>query len=129
MIERIHPVLLVAIGGIGGALARYYLSGLLKNSWSIPLGTLVVNILGSFILGYLFTLNRFTLLSSEWLILLGTGFMGSFTTMSTFVVETLNLSSESYNLGLLNFISTIALVFIGGFCGQALALLQIRGSF
>ncbi len=126
MIDKLPPILLVAIGGMIGAMFRYWISGLMKNWWVIPIGTLTVNVLGSFLLAYIFTLNRFNLFEPSWLVFLGTGFMGSFTTMSTFVVETLSLGNEEPKFGILNLGMTLALVFLGGFFGQSLAIYQIR---
>ncbi len=127
MIDRIHPVLLIALGGLLGALARYYISGLLKDTGYLPYGTLSVNTLGSLLLAFLFTLHSFNVIESNWVILLGTGFLGSFTTMSTFVVETMNLGNTSYNLAIWNFVLTLFLVFLGGFFGRSMALYYVRG--
>lgn len=127
MIDRIHPVFLIALGGLLGALARYFISGLLKDTGYLPYGTLSVNVLGSIFLEFLFTLHSLNIVESSWLILLGTGFLGSFTTMSTFVVETMSLSNASYNLAMWNFFLTIVLVFAGGFFGRSMAIFYVRG--
>ncbi|RMG20830.1 MAG: CrcB family protein [Methanobacteriota archaeon] len=126
MIERIPPVILVGIGGLFGAISRYLVSGFFKNYVDFPLGTLVVNVLGSFLLSYMVTLNRMNLFDPTWLIFLGTGFMGSFTTMSTFVVETMSFSGSSLKTGAFNLLITLIMVFLGGFLGQAVAVQQIR---
>jgi CrcB protein len=86
-------LLAVALGGAFGAVARYLLSGWiarLGSASSFPWGTLAVNGLGSFFLGLLMGLGsegRF-LVSPFWRILLGVGFLGAFTTFSTFSFET-----------------------------------------
>jgi len=90
----VYRTLLVAGGGLVGSVARYWIAGWMQ-SWygsGFPLGTLVVNLLGSFILGVVMTwsLER-GLISPEVRILLGTGFCGGFTTMSTFSYETMAL--------------------------------------
>ncbi len=83
----------VAIGGALGALARYGLGGLigtltLRTAWAgFPLGTLFINVLGSFALGLVVTLFGRGLLSLEWQRALGVGFLGAFTTFSTFAVD------------------------------------------
>ena len=125
MLDRFPPFILVALGGMFGAIARYWITGYYKNS-NFPYGTLIVNIIGSGLLGFLVTLYSLNVLDSNWLILLGTGFMGSLTTMSTFVVETMKLGEETIPLGFTNVFSTLVFVFIGGYAGQALAIFYVN---
>ncbi|MFC4456535.1 fluoride efflux transporter CrcB [Deinococcus sonorensis] len=83
----------IALGGALGALARHALSVLIQTrlgqgSWAaFPLGTLVINVLGSFLLGLVITLNLRGLLSPALRLAFGTGFVGAFTTFSTFEWE------------------------------------------
>ncbi len=110
---------LAAIGAALGGIFRYWMSGLVQKmiSLNFPLGTLTVNILGSFILGillYYFDAREF--LSPELKVLLTVGFCGGFTTFSTFSVETVNLLRDSevlfafLNMGLSLFLSLAAVV-------------------
>ncbi|NPA48938.1 MAG: fluoride efflux transporter CrcB [Thermodesulfobacteria bacterium] len=83
----------VGLGGFFGALTRYLISGLVAR-WcvSFPCGTLFVNVTGSFFLGFLMTLAAETLVISPNLrLLLAIGFLGSYTTFSTFAYETNSL--------------------------------------
>ena len=89
------PILLaVAAGSATGGVARYLMTGALQSGTrgAFPIGTLAVNILGSFILG---AVARYAVMnpgfSPELRVLLGAGFCGGFTTFSTFSVETLEL--------------------------------------
>jgi CrcB protein len=85
---------LVALGGLVGSLARYWLAGTVQNlaDHDFPSGTLVVNIIGSFVVGLVMSLSLDRgLVNEEVRILLTTGFCGGFTTMSTFSYETLAL--------------------------------------
>ena len=84
------------LGGLG-CIARYLMSGWTYNlvGRSLPYGTLMVNIGGSFLLGFLMTFGlRSTLLPVGLRVGLTVGFMGGFTTFSTFSYETLKLIEE-----------------------------------
>ncbi len=89
-------MLLVGLGGFCGAVARYLASGLmLKLSTLFPWGTLVVNVSGSFLLGFLMALVTETLvISPNERLFLAIGFFNSFTTFSTFIYETNALLDE-----------------------------------
>lgn len=93
--------LLVATGGALGAMARYGLSGWISNAGSgrFPYGTLAVNIIGSFIIGFFLTLayERFSW-SPDLRIFFTVGFLGAFTTFSTFSYETVELLREGIYL-------------------------------
>ena len=83
----------ILAGGALGALSRYALSGLSHKliESTYPIGTLTVNLAGSFIIGLLFGLTEFVELSSNIRAFLFIGILGSFTTFSTYTLETLNL--------------------------------------
>lgn len=79
------------IGGIAGTLARYALTGAIfhKMGMDFPYGTLVVNLLGCFLVGFLDVLieRKFTVPSTVRLMMI-TGFCGAFTTFSAYILET-----------------------------------------
>jgi CrcB protein len=79
----------VGLAGIVGAVLRFMV-GILTKDWagSFPLGTLLINCLGAFVLAWLTTRSPF---STEVRTALGTGMIGSFTTFSTLSVETVQL--------------------------------------
>ena len=89
----ISKIIAVGLGGFLGAVGRYWISGLAqKLSDRFPLGTLSVNLLGSFILGLLATLFlEKMIVNQELRLFLLVGLLGAFTTYSTFSFETLNL--------------------------------------
>ena len=100
-------LLLVGIGGFVGAVLRFGVSGVVQNwtrSVDFPYGTLVVNVIGCFLLGTLSQLvESQSGMSSELRLLLMVGLLGSFTTYSTFNQETLNLmQSSQYLLAITN---------------------------
>ncbi|MEM5537457.1 fluoride efflux transporter CrcB [Neptuniibacter pectenicola] len=88
----------IAIGGAAGALGRYWVSGLLNNAeHRLPYGTLTCNVVGSFLMGILFVLIlEKAKLSAELRPLLMVGFMGAFTTFSTFSLETVAMLQEGH---------------------------------
>lgn len=99
--------ILVALGGAVGAMGRYWVSGVLNNAeHKVPLGTLTVNVLGSFLMGVCFVLVlERAKLSPEMRPLLMTGFMGAFTTFSTFSLEAVALIQEGHIMSALIYIS------------------------
>ena len=117
-------VLAIAGGGALGAVLRYWVSSgthaLLGRGF--PYGTLVVNVLGSFAIGFLFVLflERMTL-SGEWRAGILVGVLGAFTTFSTFSIETLNLLEEGAHLkASLNVALSVALCLAGAWFGLLL---------
>ena len=109
--------ILVTIGaGLGGGF-RYLLSSLSYKIFPVyfPFGTLIVNILGSFLLGFLiFGFDEKELLHPTLKLFLGIGFCGGFTTFSTFSLETINLLRDSQFLFAgLNIILSVALTIFG----------------
>jgi fluoride exporter len=92
------PLLLVAIGGAVGSAARYQVSAVLlahATGWRLPVGTLVVNVVGCLLAGVLVVwADTHHWLAPETRLLLFTGLMGGFTTFSAFGVETVRLFQQ-----------------------------------
>jgi len=89
---RLETTLLVAVGGAGGATCRYGVEQIVSSSL---LGTFAVNVLGSFALGVIVYEGRLTgSFSKRARFVFGTGFLSSFTTYSTFVVDTLTATPQ-----------------------------------
>ncbi|WP_054839652.1 fluoride efflux transporter CrcB [Thermococcus sp. JCM 11816] len=110
----------IALGGAFGAVARFYISGLLPvYGGDFPVGTLMVNSIASLILGYLYGLLFWGFdVPPDWRAFFGTGFCGALSTFSTFSYETFSLLRErEYLIATLNILAnviiTIALVFAG----------------
>ncbi|HET7628588.1 MAG TPA: fluoride efflux transporter CrcB [Bacillales bacterium] len=98
---------LVMLGGCFGAVARFAVSEFARARFrtTFPAATLFVNLLGSFLLGVLITSG----LDASWQSLLGTGFLGAFTTFSTFNLENVRLWREKKKLT-----AYLAVSYLGG---------------
>jgi fluoride exporter len=105
----------VAIGGALGAMGRYAVSSwVFQINHKFPFATLAINVLGSFVMGILFVLIvERTLLSMEMRSLLMIGFLGAFTTFSTFSLDALGLWQNGLLfLALLYVLATVGLCLV-----------------
>ena len=106
----------IAAGGALGAVARYGLSGWVQNvaPATFPWGTLCVNTVGSLLIGVFLGISELTSVSPAVRLLFAVGFLGAFTTFSTYSLETLNLFRDKetmlglMNIGLNNSLSLLA---------------------
>lgn len=112
----VNHILMVGIGGFFGAISRFWISQAINKRIrpKIPVATLLINLLGSLLLGIMVGLG----LNGNLFMLLGTGFMGAFTTFSTLKLEGIQLHIErrKKEFFLYNFFSYgggILLAFIG----------------
>mgnify|MGYP001816857014 FL=1 len=91
-------LLFIALGGASGAVARYLLSnwvhGLWEGHW--PVGTLLVNVVGSFGMGILFVLIERHVIHPDWRWVLMVGFLGAFTTCSTVSLEAVGMLESGH---------------------------------
>src|ERR1044071_3821368 len=113
------PVLLVFLGGGAGSAARYLISvSLARATGAYPLGTLVVNLAGSFLMAGLMQLFAQGALSPAARLLLATGFLGGLTTYSSFNYETTHLfQSGLTGLAALNWVVTNVGCLLAGLLG------------
>jgi CrcB protein len=121
----IRTLIAIAIFGTLGCWARYGQTILMQNVFGrqFPVAVLSINVLGSFLIGFLFfeTLERLTIGPAIRTGIL-TGFLGGYTTFSTFELETLIIVENGEMLkALIYVISSVVLGFIGVFCGAYLA--------
>lgn len=117
-------VLLISIGGFAGAVSRYAVSLWIGERWgrSFPLGTLAVNISGCFLIGLLMTLfvEKY-MVSPEWRSFLVVGYLGAYTTFSTFEYETGGLLRDGELLWVgLNLVLSVACGFAALKLGELL---------
>lgn len=111
-------IFLVMIGGFFGAICRYLFGEWVPTSGGFPVGTMSVNLIGCLFLGWFTAFTQRKLTRPEIPLLVGTGFTGSFTTFSTFSVETLELVNQELYLFAISYVlvsvlAGIALSFFG----------------
>ncbi|OKH30788.1 chromosome condensation protein CrcB [[Phormidium ambiguum] IAM M-71] len=115
--------LFIALGAIPGALSRYYLTLFCTKKFgsSFPYGTMIINLSGAFLMGFFATL--FQSVNAPYLSLLITvGFLGSYTTFSTYQLETWSLiGTGNYKKALLYWIGSAVLGFLCVEIGMFLA--------
>lgn len=107
---QIIEIMILAAGAIFGALLRYKLVESPLLIGGLQVNVLVVNILGSFILGVFSVVSLALNLDAKYSLLIAVGFCGSFTTMSSFALETSNLiDSNRFNLVAINILANVGL--------------------
>jgi CrcB protein len=118
-------LLYIALGGVAGTLSRYGLEGWIQSRTAsgVPLGTLTVNLTGSFVLGFIIRLaTGAALISPDLRAGLTIGFCGAFTTMSTFSYESVALLTDGdYGRAALYMSATILGCVLAVVTGTALA--------
>jgi CrcB protein len=121
----LEKYLVIAVGGSIGAILRY-LTGVYSakffGTW-LPYGTLIVNVVGSFILSFFMILFLEKLsLDPLWRLFVAVGFCGSYTTLSSITYETLSIVMDGdYVRALLNIALNFGLSFLSAFAGIVLA--------
>lgn len=117
--------LIIGVGGFVGAIVRYVVALWIGQRWgrSFPLGTFVINVTGSFLIGLLMTLMAERVIENpQWRLLLVVGFLGAYTTFSTFEYETGALLKDGEWLYAgLNVIGSVVAGFIALKLGETIA--------
>ena len=118
---KLGALMLVGAGGFLGAIARYLVGTAVSHRWgaSWPYGTFLINITGCFAIAFFLTLvsERITV-SPNWRYFFPTGFVGAYTTFSTFEYETLRLVEDGAWMRALSYVVSSVIV---GFVAVLLA--------
>jgi CrcB protein len=117
--------LAIALGAVPGALCRYYLTGLCRTWFgaTFPYGTFLINISGAFVMGFFATyITTHAIVSPELRLWLAVGFLGSYTTFSTYALDTSMLLQEgALRSGFLYWIGSAILGWVALEVGSAIA--------
>jgi CrcB protein len=118
-------IFIIGIGGFLGAVARYGVGLWIGQKWgrSFPLGTFFINVSGSFLIGFLMALfTERLMLNPQWRMFLVIGFLGAYTTFSTFEYETGALLRDSeWLIASLNVVLSVFVGFIALKLGEGAA--------
>ena len=118
-------LLAVIVGGGIGAATRYSVTIWATKYWglSFPTGTLIVNIVGCFIIGFFMVVaTERWILNPRWCLLVGTGFLGGLTTFSSFTYETTKLFADAeFVFAALNVLANVVVGLIATWAGIYLA--------
>ena len=113
----------VGVGGFLGAIARYALGTYIGSRYGVrfPYGTFVINMSGCFLIGLILTLLARATASQYWRYLIPIGFIGAYTTFSTFEYETLRAVQDGQlTMGLLNVALSVIVGFVAVWAGAAM---------
>jgi CrcB protein len=120
-------LLFIALGGASGAVARYLVATWVHELWEghMPVGTLLVNLVGSFAIGIFFVLIiEKQIIHQDWRSVLMVGFLGAFTTFSTFSLESISLIESGHLLQALGYMF-MSVVFCVLAAGSAIYLTRL----
>lgn len=118
LLVQLETVALIGIGGFAGSNLRYFVGGFVPS----PFGTLIVNTIGSFVLGFVMYEAIYTdVLATQTRLVGTTGFLSSFTTYSTFALQTALVAAPLWTI--VNIIANYVLGFSGVLLGRECAQL------
>jgi len=131
LMESLITYVMVGAGGFIGANARFILGRWASQKWgtAFPIGTLIINLAGCFILGLFATVANRLALNDYWRLLVAVGFVGAFTTFSTFEYETFELMRQANLLrAAANAFGSLIFGFVAVFLGVVVARVLLRGN-
>ena len=126
MYETLFRYLAIALAGSAGAILRYVLATQISRlNFRFPLGTFIINITGSMFLGWFLTFVTRHNLSDTTRLAIGVGFVGAYTTFSTYMFESNRLLEEGAGyLAILNLVGSL----VAGLLAVRLGVMMARGN-
>ena len=123
-------IIFLAAGGVVGTFLRFRITESPLLFGTLPVNVLIVNVIGSFVLGLFVVLSQQWSLDEKYALFVAIGFCGSLTTMSSFALETSNLfDNRQFSLVAINIIANVGLSLGAIFGGKALMSLIIEGGY
>lgn len=125
---KIIELILLATGGVAGTFIRFKITESPLLFGVLQINVLIVNVIGSFILGLFVVMTQQWSLEQKYVLLIAIGFCGSLTTMSAFALETTNLmESKQFGMAAINILGNVSLSIGAIFGGMSLMNLIIKG--
>jgi CrcB protein len=123
MMKTLVNTLAVAAGGAAGSVCRYWLGLLCGSVFSkFPVGTFIINVTGCFIIGCFVTLSKQRLMREALFVGVTVGFVGGYTTFSTYMLESFNLIEQGSILkAMLNVVGSILVGLLAVWLGIVVA--------
>jgi len=119
--------LILGLGALAGAFLRYKIAESPILLGVLPINILIINVIGSFILGMFVVISMYFNLDPKYSILIAIGFCGSFTTMSSFALQSVSLiDSKHLVLFCLNLIGNVGLSILALVSGRMIMLAVLR---
>ncbi len=115
---------MIALGGAAGALARYQVAAIVQSRVpaGFPWGTFIVNVTGCFVMGIVMTLLTERVAHPNWRYLVPIGFIGAYTTFSTFEFETFRAASErAFAIAAANVVASVVVGYLALWIGVVVA--------
>ncbi len=123
---KMIEIIFLAAGGLAGVFLRYGMTKSTLLLGALPVNVLIVNIVGSFILGSFAIFSQQWNLDQKYALLVAVGFCGGLTTMSSFALESVNLiDAKQYSLVMLTVMANVGLSFGAIFGGRALTSVML----
>lgn len=121
-------ILLLAVGGLAGTFLRYRITESQLVIGGLQTNVLIVNIIGSFVLGLFVVMSQQWNLDSKYILFAAVGFCGSLTTMSSFALQTTNLiDDKQFGLVAINILANVGLSIAAIFGGRMLMSVIVEG--
>lgn len=125
---KIIELALLAAGGLAGTFLRYRITESPILFGALQANVLIVNVIGSFIVGLFFVASQQWNLDGKYALLIAIGFCGSLTTMSSFALETNNLlDNKQFSLAATNILANVGLSVGAIFAGKTLMSMIVKG--
>jgi CrcB protein len=125
---KIIELIFLATGGVTGTFIRFKITESPLLFGILQVNVLIVNVIGSFILGLFVVMTQQWSLEQKYVLLIAIGFCGSLTTMSAFALETTNLmENKQFSMAAINILANVSLSIGAIFGGMSLMNLIVKG--